>query len=176
LKAFFPWLRGCDDEEDEEPEETRIKIRSVGSKPIDRNDLLTEEDVNKILEYAKSNPRDLAMIESLDEAGERASELLTAGVGDVVLDPMSGSGTMVDVCKELKCKCRAFDINLVLYRADIEFGDARKLPLDNESVDFVFIHFPYWRMHYYTDPPHPADLSRMDHENFFKASKRLFKQ
>ena len=89
LKVFFPWLRGCDDEEDEEPEETRwTKIQSVESRPIDRNDLLTEEDVNKILEYAKSNPRDLAMIESLDEAGERAGELLTAGVGDVVLDEL----------------------------------------------------------------------------------------
>jgi integrase len=89
LKVFFPWLRGCDDEEDEEPEETRwIKIQSVESKPIDQNDLLTEEDVNKILECAKPNPRDLAMIESLDEAGERAGELLTAGVGDVVLDEL----------------------------------------------------------------------------------------
>jgi SAM-dependent methyltransferase len=61
--------------------------------------------------------------------------------GAVVLDPMCGSGTTLDVCKDLDREGKGFDISPV--RADIQKGDARKLPVKNSSVDFVFVDPPY---------------------------------
>lgn len=60
---------------------------------------------------------------------------------DLIVDPMVGSGTTIDVAKDLGRKVRGFDLEP--YREDIEFADARKLPLENDSVDFVFIDPPY---------------------------------
>jgi len=54
---------------------------------------------------------------------------------------MCGSGTTIDVCKEENRKVLGFDI--VPYRVDIKQADARKLPLDNEIADFVFVDSPY---------------------------------
>ncbi|HQF81517.1 MAG TPA: DNA methyltransferase [Candidatus Syntrophosphaera thermopropionivorans] len=61
--------------------------------------------------------------------------------GDLVIDPMCGSGTTIDVCKEEKRRVLGFDI--VPYREDIMQADARKLPLENEIADFIFIDSPY---------------------------------
>src|SRR5277367_1104858 len=46
---------------------------------------------------------------------------------DVVLDPMCGSGTTIDVAKELGRKALGFD--LVPTRKEIVQNDARKLPV-----------------------------------------------
>jgi ParB/RepB/Spo0J family partition protein len=96
--------------------------------------------------------------------------------GEVVLDPMAGSGTMVDVARSLGRKCVAFEINPAPYRDDIRQGDARKLPLDDESVDFVFLHPPYWRMHQYSDPPIEGDLSAMEYGDFLQGMGEVFKE
>lgn len=61
--------------------------------------------------------------------------------GDLVLDPMAGSGTTLDVCKEEGRRCKAFDVNPV--RPEIVQNDARKIPLPDESVEMVFIDSPY---------------------------------
>jgi DNA modification methylase len=61
--------------------------------------------------------------------------------GDKILDPMCGSGTTLDVCKDLKRDGIGFDISP--YRDDIKQGDARHLPLKSGTVDFVFIDPPY---------------------------------
>ncbi len=61
--------------------------------------------------------------------------------GDLVVDPMCGSGTTYDVATELKRKAKCYDLNIV--RDEIEKADARKLPLENEIADFVFIDSPY---------------------------------
>jgi DNA modification methylase len=60
---------------------------------------------------------------------------------DLVLDPMCGSGTTLDVCQDLGRKGTGFDI--APFREDIEKADARTLPLKAESVDFVFVDPPY---------------------------------
>jgi len=60
---------------------------------------------------------------------------------DLVVDPMAGSGTTLDVCKEEGRMCIAYDI--VSTRPDIIQNDARKIPLSNESVDLIFIDSPY---------------------------------
>lgn len=61
--------------------------------------------------------------------------------GAKVLDPMCGSGTTLDVCKDLGRVGLGFD--LAPSRSDVKKADARKLPLDKESVDFVFVDPPY---------------------------------
>lgn len=60
---------------------------------------------------------------------------------DLVVDPMCGSGTTIDVAKELNRKVIGYDINVV--RPDIIKNDSRKIPLVDNSVDFVFIDSPY---------------------------------
>ena len=54
---------------------------------------------------------------------------------------MCGSGTTIDVAKELKRKVIGYNLNIV--RSDVIKNDARKIPLENDSVDFVFIDSPY---------------------------------
>jgi DNA modification methylase len=54
---------------------------------------------------------------------------------------MCGSGTTIDVAKELGRKVIGYDINVI--RPDIIRNDARTIPLEDFSVDFVFIDSPY---------------------------------
>ncbi len=71
--------------------------------------------------------------------------------GDVVVDPMCGSGTTIDVCKDLQREGVGFD--LVPSRKDIRQSDARHLPLKKESVDFLFV-----------DPPYSTHIDYSDHD------------
>lgn len=91
---------------------------------------------------------------------------------DLVVDPMSGSGTTIDVCKELNRNCIAYDIKPT--RDDIIKNDARKIPLDNESVDFVFLHFPYWNTVKYSNER--DDLSRMSLDTFLENTNKIIKE
>lgn len=61
-----------------------------------------------------------------------------------VLDPMTGSGTCLDVCRELKIPCRS---------GDIAAGQDACDPASYEGIgafDFIWIHPPYWRQKLYT--------------------------
>jgi len=71
--------------------------------------------------------------------------------GELVLDPMAGSGTTIDVCKEEGRKCIAYDISPT--RPDIIQNDARKIPLAESSVDMIFIDSPYGDNINYNDRP-----------------------
>ena len=94
--------------------------------------------------------------------------------GDLVIDPMCGSGTTIDVCKEEKRKVLGFDI--VPYRPDIRQADARKLPLNNEIADFVFIDSPYSDNIKYND--HPDNIGNISCENsiFFEELGKVAKE
>lgn len=71
--------------------------------------------------------------------------------GDLVVDPMCGSGTTIDVAKELNRKAVGYDLNIV--RADVIKNDSRKIPLKDNGVDFVFIDSPYSdNLNYSSDP------------------------
>lgn len=61
--------------------------------------------------------------------------------GERVLDPMCGSGTTLDVCKDLGRQGIGFDLQPT--RPDIAENDARKIPLESESIDFCFLDPPY---------------------------------
>lgn len=77
---------------------------------------------------------------------------------DSVLDPMCGSGTTLDVCKDLGRTGIGFDI--APFRSDIQQADARKLPLKSNSVDFVFIDPPYSKHIKYSG--HPQCIGELD--------------
>jgi DNA modification methylase len=60
---------------------------------------------------------------------------------DLVVDPMAGSGTTIDVCKDLQRRFLGYDIAPA--RADVFRADARRLPLEDGVADFVFVDPPY---------------------------------
>ena len=60
---------------------------------------------------------------------------------DLVIDPMCGSGTTLDVARDLKRRALGYDLSPT--RADIFRADARKLPLESGKADFVFLDPPY---------------------------------
>jgi adenine-specific DNA-methyltransferase len=71
--------------------------------------------------------------------------------GDRVLDPMCGSGTTIDVATDLGRVGMGFDLQPT--RPEITRADARELPVENESVDFVFVDPPYSTHIDYSDDP-----------------------
>ena len=70
---------------------------------------------------------------------------------DLVVDPMAGSGTTLDVARELERRALGYDLRSE--RKDIFHCDARKLPLEDEKADFVFIDAPYSTHIKYSDDP-----------------------
>lgn len=71
--------------------------------------------------------------------------------GDVVVDPMCGSGTTIDVCVDMGRQARGLD--LVPSRGDIRQGDARRLSMGDGTCDFAFIDPPYSTHVHYSDDP-----------------------
>ena len=70
---------------------------------------------------------------------------------DLVVDPMCGSGTTLDVARDLKRRAIGYDI--APYRQDILRADARHLPLEDNTADFVFVDPPYSTHIEYSDDP-----------------------
>ena len=71
--------------------------------------------------------------------------------GDLVVDPMCGSGTTLDVCADLGRKARGFDLQPT--RSEIELADARELPMDSGVADVAFVDPPYSTHVKYSDDP-----------------------
>ncbi|HNU62676.1 MAG TPA: DNA methyltransferase [Methanofastidiosum sp.] len=93
---------------------------------------------------------------------------------DLVIDPMCGSGTTIDVCKEENRNVLGFDI--VPYREDIKQSDARKLPLDNNVADLVFIDSPYSDNISYNDHPDNIGNISCEKEEFFIELEKVAKE
>jgi adenine-specific DNA-methyltransferase len=70
---------------------------------------------------------------------------------ELVVDPMCGSGTTLDVSRELGRRALGYD--LAPTREDIFRADARKLPLEDEKAAFVFVDPPYSTHIEYSDDP-----------------------
>lgn len=91
--------------------------------------------------------------------------------GDLVLDPMAGSGTTIDVCREEGRRCMAYDISPT--RPDIVQNDARRIPLEHESVDMVFIDSPYGDNIDYNDQPGNIGRISAEADEFYEALDRV---
>jgi adenine-specific DNA-methyltransferase len=77
---------------------------------------------------------------------------------DLVVDPMCGSGTTIDVCRDVKRRALGYDLSPS--REDIFRADARKLPLEDGKADFAFIDPPYsTHLEYSQDP---RDIGALD--------------
>jgi DNA modification methylase len=86
--------------------------------------------------------------------------------GDLVLDPMAGSGTTIDVCKEEGRRCIAYDISST--RPDITQNDARKIPLADASAEMIFIDSPYGDNINYNDHPDNIGHISAETDQFYK--------
>jgi hypothetical protein len=64
-----------------------------------------------------------------------------------VLDPMAGSGTCRDVCRELQIECQSLDLHSGF---DAQDADCYR---DLGRFDFIWLHPPYWKMIRYGDDP-----------------------
>jgi hypothetical protein len=70
----------------------------------------------------------------------------------LILDPMAGSGTCADVCRELGLPCMSWDIHQGIDACDMAgFGP-------DATFAFIWSHPAYWRQKLYADDP--RDLSR----------------
>ncbi len=77
---------------------------------------------------------------------------------DLVVDPMVGSGTTMDVARDLGRRALGYD--LAPQREGIIRADARKLPLEDGKADFVFVDPPYSTHVDYSDDP--ACIGKLD--------------
>jgi DNA modification methylase len=87
--------------------------------------------------------------------------------GDLVIDPMCGSGTTIDVCKEEHRKCIGYDI--VPTRPDIIQNDARKIPRKDNTADMVFLDSPYGDNIKYNDSPNNIGHLSAESAEFYES-------
>ncbi len=94
--------------------------------------------------------------------------------GDLVVDPMCGSGTTLDVCKDTGRVGRGFD--LAPTRADIEQADARKLPVEGGTARLFFVDPPYGdHIAYSDDPKCIGKLSAYD-PTYYREMGKVFRE
>lgn len=94
---------------------------------------------------------------------------------DLVIDPCAGSGTTLDVARDLDRRALGYDVHPT--RKDIFRVDARKLPPElTGKVDFVFIDPPYsTHLDYGEDP---RDIGKLDASGpeYYRAMEQVFDQ
>jgi len=78
---------------------------------------------------------------------------------------MCGSGTTIDVCREEQRRVIGYDIHST--RPDVIKNDARHIPLDDNTVDMVFIDSPYGdNIKYDSEPLNIGNISS-ESERFY---------
>jgi integrase len=85
LKKYFQWLRGCDEDQHEYPEEVRWVRTTLRKKRLLPEALLTVEELRKLVE-ATENQRDRAFILTHYESGCRIGETLSLKILHVMFD------------------------------------------------------------------------------------------
>jgi DNA modification methylase len=96
--------------------------------------------------------------------------------GDLVVDPMCGSGTTLDVCREEGRRVLCFDIAPPPHRPDIIQNDARKIPLEDNSVDLVFVDSPYGDNIRYNEHPDCIGKISSETERFYDELEKVMKE
>lgn len=90
---------------------------------------------------------------------------------DLVVDPMCGSGTTIEVTREMGRRALGYDLRPAhqgIFRAD-----ARKLPLEDCKADFVFIDPPYSDHIEYSDDPRCIGKLSAYEKDYFRAMKQV---
>ena len=85
LKRYFQWLRGCNSEEHEYPEEVKWIKTSFKGKRLLPESLLTKEELERLVS-ATENQRDRALVLTHYESGCRIGEILSLAIKNVVFD------------------------------------------------------------------------------------------
>ena len=66
--------------------------------------------------------------------------------GDLVIDPMAGGGTIIDVCLLMNRHCYGYDVSPTEERNDILHLDfAKELPAKSEKANLLFLDPPYFK-------------------------------
>ncbi|MCC8180510.1 MAG: hypothetical protein LIP23_06340, partial [Planctomycetes bacterium] len=91
--------------------------------------------------------------------------------GELVVDPMAGSGTTLDVARELDRRSLGYDLKPT--RQDIHRVDARKLPLEDGKAAFVFIDPPYSTHVDYSDDPRCIGKLDAAGEEYYSAMEQV---
>jgi len=94
--------------------------------------------------------------------------------GDLVLDPMAGSGTTLDICDEEGRKCICYDIAPT--RPDIFQNDSRKIPLEDNYVDMIFVDSPYGDNIRYNDHPDCIGKISSETETFYEELEKVMRE
>ncbi len=93
---------------------------------------------------------------------------------DLVIDPMCGSGTTLDVARDLSRRALGYDVNPT--RDDIFRVDARKLPLEDGKVDFVFIDPPYSTHVNYSDDPRCIGKLHAGDDEYYNSMRQVISE
>lgn len=94
--------------------------------------------------------------------------------GDLVIDPMAGSGTTLDVSKEEGRRCICYDIKPT--RPDIIQNDSRKISLEDNSVDMIFVDSPYGDNIRYNDHPDCIGKISSETETFYEELEKVMRE
>jgi len=93
--------------------------------------------------------------------------------GDLVVDPFAGGGTTLDIAREGKRRALGYDVHPT--REDIFRADARKLPLEADKADFVFMDPPYsTHLDYGDDPRDIGKLDALAGDEYYRAMDGVF--
>lgn len=93
-------------------------------------------------------------------------------VADLIVDPMAGSGTTLDVARDLDRRALGYDLQPM--RPDIFRADARRLPLEDQKADFVFCDPPYSNHLRYSGSPQCIGELDAHEPEYFVAMGRVF--
>ncbi|MGB9677926.1 MAG: TRM11 family SAM-dependent methyltransferase, partial [Candidatus Ratteibacteria bacterium] len=91
--------------------------------------------------------------------------------GELVVDPMAGSGTTIDVCEEEGRKVIGYDINS--RHPKVIKNDSRNIPLPDSSVDMVFIDSPYGDNVNYSDDPRDIGKISAEDPKFYEELEKV---
>ncbi|MGC8977167.1 MAG: TRM11 family SAM-dependent methyltransferase [Candidatus Ratteibacteria bacterium] len=91
--------------------------------------------------------------------------------GELVVDPMAGSGTTIDVCEEEGRKVIGYDINP--RHPKVIKNDSRNIPLPDNSVDMVFIDSPYGDNVNYSDDPRDIGKISAEDPKFYEELEKV---
>lgn len=91
---------------------------------------------------------------------------------DLVVDPMCGSGTTIEVARDLGRRALGYDLQP--HHEHVFRADARRLPLEDEKADFAFVDPPYGDNLKYSGKPECIGELSADNEEYFESMGQVF--